>query len=336
VPFPGSLTEEIIKQREPVFLIRMEGLGAAMAPYLAQECHDCSVLVVPLMAHADAIGALVLLRKAEEPPFSPDVVTRVRTLADLASIALQRLVAMAESERRRAEAEAAVRSRDEVLSVVSHDLRNPVSTVAMSASLLADSEIALSDDQRRSTIGVIARSAQRMNRLIQDLLDVARIEGGRLTISCKCEDGGTLASEAFESFRSIAEQKEIALTCDVEPELPHVLVDRDRVLQVLSNYLNNAMKFTPKGGRVAIRAVAKDGGVEYAVSDTGPGIAPADLQQVFARFWQAKRTAHLGSGLGLAISKGIAEAHRGSVRVESVVGEGSTFYLTIPFAKECV
>jgi signal transduction histidine kinase len=207
----------------------------------------------------------------------------------------------------------------------------------MSASLLADPEIPLSEEQRREQVGVIARSAQRMNRLIGDLLDVARIEGDRLTISCRCEDAAALAAEACEAFRQIAAEKGVELACHTDPALPRVLVDRDRMLQVLSNYLNNAVKFTPAGGRVSIHAsVDEAGGARFRVSDTGPGIPPDELPHVFTRFWQAKRTAHMGSGLGLAIARGIAEAHRGRVWVESAPGAGSSFYVALPRAAECV
>ena len=336
VAYPGSLSEEIISKREPVFLTRMEGVGAAMAPYLDQHCHGCSVLVVPLFGGDDALGALVLLRQPNEPPFEHGIVNRVRTLGDLASIALQRLVALDESERRAAEAEAAVRSRDEVLSVVSHDLRNPVNTVSMSAALLGDPGIHLSDEQRRKQLEIIKRSANRMNRLIQDLLDVARIEGGRLAIRCRDEDPAALASEACESFRPVAAEKSIALKCDIEHGLPRVHVDRDRVLQALSNFLNNAVKFTPAGGRIRLSA-CRDGdqGVRFDVADTGPGIPADERPHIFNRFWQARRTAHLGSGLGLAIAKGIAEAHGGRVEVASQPGSGSTFSLYLPADSEC-
>lgn len=336
VPYPGSLTEEIISRREPIFLARMEGVGAAMAPYLNEHCHGCSVLVVPLLGEDVVTGALVLVRRPDEPPFEFGVVTRVRTLGDLASLSLQRLATLSESERRRLEAEAAVRSRDEVLSVVSHDLRNPVSTVSMSISLLQDADIALSDDERRIQLQIIARSAQRMNRLIQDLLDVARIEGGRLTISCRCEDPAALANEASEAFRTIAEEKSLALETEIAPGLRPVNADRDRVLQVMSNFLSNAVKFTPAGGRIIVRALPDaDGGTTFQVADTGPGIAAADLPRVFDRFWQAKRTAHLGSGLGLAIAKGIALAHRGRVWAESAPGAGSVFFFKLPYSKDC-
>lgn len=337
VAFPGSLTEEIMSRREPVFLARMQGVGTAMAPYLSDRCPGCSVLVVPLLGESEAFGALVLVRPADQEPFTDRVVNRVRTLGDLASIALQRLGALHESERRREEAEAAVRVRDEVLSIVSHDLRNPVGTVMMSASLLRDRDIPLNDEQRGQQLDIISRSAQRMNRLIQDLLDVARMEGKRFTLTCRCEDPAALATEAVQSFLPMATAKTVTLTSHSAARLPRVMVDRDRILQALSNFLNNALKFTPAGGRITLDVSRGDEerGVRFAVSDTGPGIRPEDLPHIFSRYWQAKRTAHLGSGLGLAIARGIAEAHRGRVGVASEPGQGSTFTLDIPGSAEC-
>jgi signal transduction histidine kinase len=337
--FPGSLTEEIIEAREPIFLPAMEGIGAAIAPYLADHCAGCSVYLVPIFAETQTLGALVLVNGPGEPVFDDGVTTQLRTLGDLASIALQKLLALAESERRRREAEAAVKARDEVLSVVSHDLRNPVSTVAMSASLLLDKDIPLTSDQRQAQLDIISRSAQRMNRLIQDLLDVARIEGNRLTISCRCEDPSTLAAEVFDSFQNIARSKGITIDADIATGLPQVYADRDRIVQLLSNYMNNAIKFATarkEGGRVTLRAkAAESGGVVYSVTDNGSGISAEELPRVFQRFWQAKRTAHMGTGLGLAIAQGIAKAHRGSVRVESTPNEATTFYFELPHSREC-
>jgi PAS domain S-box-containing protein len=337
VAFPGSLTEEIMTRREPVFLAGMEGFSEVMAPYLSEHCRGCSVLVVPLVGDRDVLGALVLLRSGDEPRFQHGIVDRVRTLADLASIALQRLRALEESERRREEAEAAVRGRDEVLSIVSHDLRNPLGTVTMSASLLRDREITLDEQQREQQLDIISRSAQRMNRLIQDLLDVARIEGKRFTLSCRCEDPAALTTEVCESFFRMARAKSVALSTRCMPRLPRIMVDRDRIVQVLSNFLNNALKFTPAGGRIELDVSRdeEDHSVRFSVSDTGSGIRPEDLPHVFSRYWQAKRTAHLGSGLGLAIAKGIAEAHHGRVDVRSEPGRGSTFSLYIPSSADC-
>ncbi len=336
VAYPGSLTEEIIDRREPVFLVRMQGVGVSMAPYLDRLCHGCSVLVVPLVTDTTALGALVLLREADAPAFEVGIVDRVRTLGDLASLALQRITALADSERRRDEAEAAVRSRDEVLSIVSHDLRNPVSTVAMSAALLRDPAIELDAEEREKQLDIIVRAASRMNRLIQDLLDVARIEGGRFAVNCRCEDAASVAREACEDFRSIIVEKSLHLDCQVDPGISRVKIDRDRLVQALANFVSNAAKFTHSGGRITVGAKpAEGGGVHFFVSDTGPGIAPEELPHLFNRFWQARHTAHLGAGLGLTIARGIAVAHGGEVWAESTPGVGSTFNLTLPQADDC-
>jgi PAS domain S-box-containing protein len=268
--------------------------------------------------------------------FVRDISDRIRQQEALAEReeALKR--ANAESERQRKEAEAAVESRDEMLSIVSHDLRNPVNTVAMSAALLTDPDIQLSESDRRVQLDIIARSAQRMNRLIQDLLDVARIEGGRFTVSCQCEVPGTLVSEACDAFRHVAAEKLITLGCEIAPHLPDVHVDRDRIMQALSNYLSNAIKFTPEQGHVVIGASTDgDGGVQFFVADTGPGIPAEELPRVFDRFWQARRTAHLGAGVGLAVAKGVAAAHGGRVWAESAPGKGTTFFLAVPRSARC-
>lgn len=329
VDYPGSLTSELIARRAPAVFGEASTTDTPSARYLNATCPGCSLLVVPLLSHDTVLGALVLLYPGSAAP-DDTAINRAQTLGDLAALSLQRLIALEESERRRAEAERAVRSRDDMLSVVSHDLRNPVNTIVMSASLLRDPDIALPDDQRRRQLEIISRSAYRMDRLIQDLLDVARMEGGRLTLSRRCEPPGPLATEVVEAFRQIAAEKSIELACEAAGVLRPVLVDRDRVVQALSNYVSNAIKFTPAGGRVAIHVRATAAGVRYEVADTGPGIGAADLPNVFQRFWQAKDTAALGTGLGLSIVKGIADAHGGEVGVTSQAGAGATFFMDMP------
>lgn len=304
-----------------------------VSPRLAAQMS--STAAVPVRNEDRVVGVLRVSTR-EPRSFSPEHVRLLEIVADRMAGALARTRLFEMERRAREEAERARVARDEVLSIVSHDLRNPVSTVAMSVALLRDPELSLSDAERRAQLDVIARSAERMSRLIRDLLDVARIEQGRLTIDCRCHDPAALVEEACDAFRGTAQEKSITLQCRTDENLPRVNVDRDRIVQLLSNYLNNAVKFTPAGGRIEVAARGEPGrAVRLSVTDTGPGIADDELPHVFARFWQAKRTAHLGTGLGLAIAKGIATAHRGTVDVRSEVGRGSTFSVVLPFSSEC-
>jgi PAS domain S-box-containing protein len=233
----------------------------------------------------------------------------------------------------RERAEAAIRTREEVLAIVSHDLRNPLNTIAMGAAALKDYS---SDEATRARyVQMIQRSIQRMNRLIEDLLDVVRPEGGqKLALNLSELDLRPLLAELAESFRALAEPRHQTFTCEVEDGLPKVAADRDRLSQVVTNLVGNALKFTPEDGVVELRAKAVDGEVQVAVRDTGPGMSPEELGRIFDPYWQAGRTARLGAGLGLAISKGIVESHGGRLWVESKPGAGSTFTFALPVAGE--
>jgi len=238
---------------------------------------------------------------------------------------------LAREREARERAEAAIRTREEVLAIVSHDLRNPLNTIAMGAAALTD---ATGDEATRSRyIQMIQRAIQRMNRLIEDLLDVVRLEGGqRLALDPKPLEIERLVGEMSESFSAQAVPNHQTFVSECAPGLPPVLADRDRLAQVLSNLVGNALKFTPEGGRVAMAVAGGTGEVLITVSDTGPGIAPEDLPRIFDPYWQAGRTARLGAGLGLTIAKGIVEAHGGRIWVESRPGEGTTFTFTLPTA----
>jgi PAS domain S-box-containing protein len=222
----------------------------------------------------------------------------------------------------------AVLDRDQMMAVVSHDLRNPLGTVSAAAELLL--EIDLPEDKKEEQLQIIRRSSWRMNRLIQDLLDVSRIEASGLTVEPEPNDVHPLIDEALESNSLRARELGIELVGDVRPGLPRVLCDHGRVLQVISNLLENAFKHTSQGGRVTLSARATGSQVVITVRDTGDGIAPEDLARIFDRFWQARSHGRSGAGLGLTIVKGIVEAHGGQVWVESEVGKGSAFHFTLP------
>jgi PAS domain S-box-containing protein len=235
------------------------------------------------------------------------------------------------TEQKRAEEELrrAVAVRDQVLGIVAHDLRNPLANILMACATLdwrgQESELKPKE--------LISRAAQRMNRLIEDLLDVSLVEAGQLKLERQRIAVKDLVSEAVGMQAALASSSQIDLRLAAGADLNDVLGDRHRLLQVLENLIGNALKFTQAGGHITVGAVPKDHEVMFSVSDTGCGIAPQDLTHIFDRFWQATaRTSRLGAGLGLPITKGIVEAHGGRIWVESLFGRGSSFFFTLPLA----
>ncbi len=252
-------------------------------------------------------------------------------MADLAMAAdlSRRAALVVEHARLFHEAEQATRARDEILAVVAHDLRNPLNTVMMAAGLMLETSSPERPAERRQ-VEIVRRAADRMNRMIQDLLDVKRMESGRLGLEAKPETVAGLVGDTMEMLRPLAEGSSIRLESHVAPNLPRVLADATRISQVLSNLVGNAVKFTPREGVITITADGLDAEVRFSVIDTGAGIPAEQLPHIFGRFWQARTSDRRGIGLGLAIAKGIVEAHRGRIWVESSVGLGSTFYFTLP------
>ena len=229
----------------------------------------------------------------------------------------------------RTEAENAVRARDDILGIVSHDLRNPLNIIAMSVALL---ESAPAEPVRASQLGIIRRAVARMDRLIVDLLDVSRITSGKLPIDLRPLEVSSICEDVDAMSLPLLAAKSQQFSC-VRPERAlSVLADRERVAQVLSNLIGNAHKFTPEGGRIAVKVEAIGDAVRFSVADTGPGVSAQDLPHVFDRFWQARRVRRGGVGLGLPITKGIIDAHGGRIWAESVAGVGATFHFTLPIA----
>ena len=228
--------------------------------------------------------------------------------------------------------QAAVNARDNVLGVVAHDLRNPLNTITMQASLLQRDG---PEPERRDQAArlVITRAAQRMNRLIQDLLDVTKVEAGELKLERQRLSPSDLLREAVEANAPLAAAAGLELRLELAGAIGDVMGDRHRLLQVLDNLIGNALKFTPSGGHVVVRASPDHTSVVFAVADDGVGIAPDALAHVFDPFWQATaRSGRLGAGLGLPITRGIVEAHGGRIWVESTLGAGSRFSFTVPAA----
>ncbi|MFY0574961.1 sensor histidine kinase [Cystobacter fuscus] len=234
----------------------------------------------------------------------------------------------------RSRADEVVAARDDFLGMVSHDLRTLLGGIAMRAAMLVRnaSEDAAGQRTRRDAESIQHFTA-RMNRLIGDLLDVASIEAGRLTVEPRPEDAIRLVRETVEAFQPTASAKGISLDTQVARDSVLARFDHERILQVLANLLSNAIKFTPEGGRISIRVEPVGEEVRFGVTDSGTGIAESDLGRIFERFWQVLGSDRRGLGLGLYISKCIVEAHGGRIWAESKSEAGSTFFFTLPGAR---
>jgi chemotaxis family two-component system sensor kinase Cph1 len=225
----------------------------------------------------------------------------------------------------------AVRARDDLVAVVSHDLRNPLGVIQMQAAVLLKTVGSGSEELSRriqTSADHIQRAVRHMNTLIRDLLDLAKLEAGRFTLQCTGCQIDALVEESLLILRPLAEVKHITLTTDLHGD--RVNADRDRIFQVLSNLVGNAIKFTPERGRILVRAETVNAQVRVTVTDTGPGIPPEQLANIFDRYWQARRSDQEGSGLGLFIAKGIIEAHGGRIWAEAHSGTGATFKFLLP------
>jgi PAS domain S-box-containing protein len=228
----------------------------------------------------------------------------------------------------------AIQARDDMMGIVSHDLRNPANAVKMLARSILEGDTAhLLTDDIVERLQVVRQAAEQMDALIQDLLDVTRIEAGRLTVSPEQVAADWLVSRSVEALRPLADASGVSLQADVSAEVPNMQADPNRMLQVLSNIIGNAIKFTPAGGAVRVGVGVSDGEVVFTVSDTGIGVAADQLPRVFDRFVQissgARGTRH-GAGLGLPIARGIVEAHGGRIWMDSTPGTGTTVRFTVP------
>ncbi len=302
---------------------------------LLRDRGAASGLSVIIHDHQRPFGLLSVYSLAPRE-FTTDDLHFLQSIANLIASALERHRAEAEREELLAQTRRAVTARDRAVSIVSHDLVNPLSTVHICASALLDQDPP-SVAGMRHMADIIQRSAAWMRQIVQDLLDQTSLDAGHLVV----ERRPTAVSELIDAVRvmfvPVAGDQELKFQVNAERALPPVYVDQRRLLQVLSNLLGNAMKFTPAGGRVVLSARATTsgdscggvGGVRFQVRDTGPGIAPENQEHIFDWFWQAGRGGS-GSGLGLAIAAGLVRAHGGRLHVESDGHRGSTFWFTVP------
>ncbi|HKP77166.1 MAG TPA: GAF domain-containing sensor histidine kinase, partial [Longimicrobiaceae bacterium] len=309
--FPEGVLEALIPDAEMLAGVREIGIA--------------SVIVVPMRARGRTVGSISLVR-GRGAAYGPEDLELAVELSLRAALALDN-AALYEQAR------AATRAREEVLAVVSHDLRNPLNAVLLAAVILDEfTDPERWDERERLQLRTIRHSAEQMTTLIHDLVEVVALEGGRRVLSLGRVDVAAALSSAAEMYAGLAEERGLSLAAEDGGAVPEVHADRGRLLQVLSNLVGNAVKFTPAGGEVRIGAEAAGDAVRFWVRDTGPGIDAEHLPRLFDRFWQGRHGDAQGLGLGLAIAKAIVDAHGGRIWAESTPGQGSTFCFTLPVA----
>lgn len=282
-----------------------------------------SLIAVPLIARNRVIGSATFVRGHSGRTFGAADVLLAEDVGRRAALAVS-------NARLYREAQQALADREELTAIVSHDLRNPLNAAVVAAAVL---EQDLEPEKRRNQARVLQRSLQRMAGLLDDLIELSRIDTGRLVIEREPMAVDPLLQEACEEFQGLAAEQGSTIVCPETHGLPDIQGDRHRLLQVLGNLLGNALKFSPPGEAVELLADAAEGEVRISVRDRGPGLDPDERSQAFERFWQGRRGDRQGLGLGLAIARGLVEAHGGRIWIESTPGAGATFHFTVPAVK---
>ena len=323
---------EAVRSRRPVFVESLAELARRYPAVPLEHNRHGSRMALPLADDGHLLGAVVISYR-DELRFGDDERRMAETVGQLLAQALGRADRYDTEQRARTAAETASQAREDLLAIVSHDLRNPLGSILTSLAMIGRLEVPPpAAEKLRKYTAIIQRSADRMNRWISDLLELALLESGTLSIVRGPVDARTLVRDAVDVFGPVAIEKEIRLDCAFPTDPGTLMVDRDRIVQVLSNLIGNALKYTPSRGEVIVTADVVDGVPTFSVRDTGPGIPPAQVPKIFDRYWQARRQRGAGVGLGLSIAKGLVEAHGGTLRVETAPGAGASFAFTLPRA----
>ncbi len=294
-----------------------------------------AVLVVPLLRPGEIVGILVVRRK-QPGEFPKSTIDLLETFADQSVLAIQNARLFREIEEKSRELEIASKHKSQFLANMSHELRTPLNAILGYAELMLDNIYGEPTEKMRGVLGRLQSNGRHLLGLINDVLDLSKIEAGQLTLSLDDYSLSDVVHGVVSAVEPLAAEKRLAFKAEVAPGLPTGRGDGRRLSQVLLNLVGNAIKFTDKG-EVAIRASVTNGAFTVAVCDTGPGIAPADQAKIFEEFQQADSSITRkkgGTGLGLSIAKRIIEMHGGRIWVESEPGKGSTFYFSLPVRVE--
>jgi signal transduction histidine kinase len=283
-----------------------------------------SALAVPLLKDGRLVAAIVLLSCSASRIYGPTELALAEELAQRGALSIDNARLFFEAQR-------AIKTREDVLAIVSHDLKNPLGTIELAVNILRRFK-QIDANQVQEFVNRVQRSADEMEVLIADLLDFARIQSGTFSVVVSADSLRQVITPVIDRMQALAEAKRQTLDVDIPLGLPHVAVDAHRIGQVVSNLVRNAIKFTPKEGSIRIWASQQERQIVVCVEDSGPGIPQEYLPKIFDRFWRAPGAKQEGSGLGLSIAKGIVEAHGGMIWAESRSGKGSSFFFTLPLA----
>jgi signal transduction histidine kinase len=317
----GTLQQRVLSSGRPIVIAKPATAAALLGGGLSAR----SALLVPLTSTKGPLGVLTLVNTGaarrspgQDLALAQDLAGRIGTAIERAQLYNQ--------------AKEAIAAREDILAFVSHDLKNSLMSLFLNVEMLHRN--APPDERRNGSkqLDRIRRGILQMRRMIEDLLDVGSIDSGRLAIDPREHEMDALFQEAVELSAPLIADKRIEIKTEMPSAPFKVRCDRERMMQVFSNLIGNAVKFVPEGGTIVLSATASGTNALVSVRDTGPGIPPARLPHLFQRYWQADETARKGRGLGLFITKGIVEAQGGVIWAESQVGVGSTFFLTLPLA----
>jgi signal transduction histidine kinase len=294
-----------------------------------------TVLCTPLMREGVPIG-VIFIRRTEVRPFSEKQIALLRTFADQAMIAIENVRVFQELQEKNEQLEMVSRHKSQFVASVSHELRTPLNAIIGFSDVLLDPSLEVSEEKRSRFLTHILNSGRHLLGLINEILDLSKVEAGRLELEIETTAITDVLEAAASTLRPLAAKKAIDLQIESDGHIPWVPMDAARIRQVVLNLVGNAIKFSSEGGQVRLRARAVDEIVRVEVEDTGPGIPSEDRERIFLEFEQARigeaKSKPEGTGLGLALAKKLVEMHGGKIWVESEVGKGSRFYFTLPIS----
>jgi signal transduction histidine kinase len=333
IPKGQGVTTRVMERRQPVQIHDITTAGDYESPIRRPliEAGHRALLSVPLLSEDEVIGVLAVTRKTPGE-FEPEIVRLLTTFATQSALAIQNARLFLEIEDKSRQLEAASQHKSEFLANMSHELRTPLNAIIGFSEVLTDRMFGDLNEKQEEYLKDIYASGTHLLSLINDILDLSKIEAGRMELELTDFHLPTALDNALSLVRERAGRRNIALHTRIDNRLGEIRADERKVRQVILNLLSNAIKFTPEGGRIEVQAAPKDGFVEVSVSDTGVGISPEDQEAVFEEFRQvgtAEKKAE-GTGLGLTLCRKFIELHGGRIWVKSQVGEGSTFTFTIP------